>query len=59
MVGAVGSEGDQIPAETRIVGRVDGADTSGDTTKLSLGEVSVPLDKVLSVKETKTEQSSP
>ena len=59
LVGAVDSEGDQIPAETRIVGRVDGADTSGDTIKLSLGEVSVPLDKVLSVKETKTEQSSP
>ena len=40
-------------------GRGDGADTSGDTTKLMLGEVSVPLDKVLSVKETKTEQSNP
>ena len=59
LVGAADSEGDQIPAETRIVGRVDGADTSGDTIKLSLGEVSVPLDKVLSVKETKTEQSNP
>ena len=59
LIGALDSEGDQIPAETRIVGRVDGADTSGDTTKLMLGEVSVPLDKVLSVKETKTEQSSP
>ena len=59
LIGALDSEGDQIPAETRIVGRVDGADTSGDTTKLMLGEVSVPLDKVLSVKETKTEQSNP
>ncbi len=59
LVGAADSEGDQIPAETRIIGRVDGADTSGDTIKLSLGEVSVPLDKVLSVKETKTEQSNP
>ena len=59
LVGAADSEGDQIPAETRIVGRVDGADTSGDTINLSLGEVSVPLDKVLSVKETKTEQSNP
>ncbi len=59
LVGAVDSEGDQIPAETHINGRVDGADTSGDTIKLSLGEVSVPLDKVLSVKETKTEQSNP
>ncbi len=59
LIGALDSEGEQIPAETRIVGRVDGADTSGDTTKLMLGEVSVPLDKVLSVKETKTEQSNP
>ncbi|MFB3149862.1 MAG: flagellar hook assembly protein FlgD [Alphaproteobacteria bacterium] len=59
LVGAVDSEGDQIPAETRIVGRVDGADTSGDTINLLLGEVSVPLDNVLSVKEPKTEQSNP
>ncbi len=59
LVGAVDSKGDQISAETRIIGRVDGADTSGDTTKLSLGGVSVALDKVLSVKETKTAQSNP
>ncbi len=59
LVGAVDSEGDQIPAETRIVGRVDGADTSGDTIKLSLGEVSVPLDKVLSVKETESARTNP
>ncbi len=59
LVGAVDGEGDQIPTETRSVGRVDGADTSGDTINLSLGEVSVPLDKVLSVKETETAQSNP
>ena len=59
LVGAVDSEGDLIPAETRIVGRVDGADTSGDTIKLSLGEVSVPLDKVLSVKETESARTNP
>ncbi len=59
LVGAADSEGDQIPAETRIVGRVDGADTSGDTINLSLGEVSVPLDKVLSVKETESARTNP
>lgn len=59
LVGAVDREGDQIPAETRIIGRVDGADTSGDSINLSLGGVSVALDKVLSVKETKTTQSNP
>jgi flagellar basal-body rod modification protein FlgD len=59
LVGAVDSEGDQIPAKTRIVGRVDGADTSGDTINLSLGEVSVPLDKILSVKETESARTNP
>ena len=59
LVGALDSEGDQIPAKTRIVGRVDGADTSGDTVNLLLGEVSVPLDKVLSVKETESARTNP
>ena len=59
LVGALDSKGDQIPAKTRIVGRVDGADTSGDTIKLSIGEVSVPLDKILSVKETESARTNP
>ncbi len=59
LIGAVDADGEQIPLKTRIVGRVDGADTSGDTINLLIGGVSVALDKVLSVKETKTAQSNP
>jgi flagellar basal-body rod modification protein FlgD len=59
LIGAVDADGEQISAKTRIVGRVDGADTSGDTINLSIGGVGVALDKVLSVKETKTAQSNP
>lgn len=57
LVGAVDGDGDQIPAKTHIIGRVDGADTSGDTIDLSIGEVNIPLDKILSVKETKPDPS--
>ena len=52
-VGALDKQGNQIGVTTRFKGLVDGADTSGDIIKLSVGGVAVPMDKILSVKEPK------
>ncbi len=52
-VGAVDKEGIQIGVMTRFKGLVDGADTSDDIIKLTVGGVAVPMDKILSVTEPK------
>lgn len=52
-VGALDKEKNPVGVTTRFKGLVDGADTSGDTIKLSVGGVTVPLDKILSVRDPK------
>ncbi len=52
-VGALDNEKNQIGVKTRFKGLVDGADTSDNIIKLSVGGVAVPLDKILSVHDPK------
>jgi flagellar basal-body rod modification protein FlgD len=50
-VTAVGSNGQSLGVQTYTAGLVDGADSSGDTVKLTIRGVEVPLSDVVAIKE--------
>lgn len=52
-VGALDREKNPVGVTTRFKGLVDGAETAGDIIQLSVGGVTVPLDKILSVRDPK------
>jgi flagellar basal-body rod modification protein FlgD len=53
-VGALDSTNTQISVTTHMLGRVDGVVTADGAINVLVGGVSIPLDKILSVKETPT-----
>lgn len=54
-VNAKRSDGSPIDAATTTFGRVTGASADGDERSLYMGEISVPMENVLSVKETRNQ----
>jgi flagellar basal-body rod modification protein FlgD len=53
-VSALDANKTAIPVATHMLGRVDGVVTSDGTVNVLVGGVSIPLDKILSVKEAQT-----
>ena len=51
-VSAMDANKTAIPVATHMLGRVDGVVTSDGTVNVLVGGVAIPLDKILSVKET-------
>lgn len=49
-VSATDADGDTVSSSTQIVGTVTGVDSSGDTTELLLGDVSVDIGDINSIK---------
>jgi flagellar basal-body rod modification protein FlgD len=53
-VSAMDAKNTPIPVSTHMLGRVDGVVTADGAVNVLVGGVAIPLDKILSVKETKT-----
>ncbi len=53
-VSAMDANNTPIPVTTHMLGRVEGVVTSNGTVNVLVGGVAIPLDKILSVKETQT-----
>jgi flagellar basal-body rod modification protein FlgD len=56
---ATNADGDNLQTEIRSAGRVTGVDMSGSEVQVQMGQISVPLSYILTVREQQAVQNDP